>query len=193
MYQVVSIEDDLQIAELLSFVLRHPKITIHTAHDGAAGLAMVRAVKPDLVLMDLMMPIMSGWEVYDAIRSDVALCKIPIIIVSVATVNHDRKRVLAESPIDDYFAKPFDARLLRGAIERMLDTSLWDLKPKPLRATGELEPDTVALMEAVARPPTTGPLPKVDTADKVGADQPTKPPVSEAQSAPHGTTDNQGT
>ena len=190
MYQVVSIEDDPQIAELLSFVLHHPQIAIHTAHDGAVGLALVRSIKPDLVLMDLMMPVMSGWEVYDTMRADVALREIPIIIVSVASVEHERKQVFATSPIDEYFAKPFDARLLRGAIQRMLDASLWNLEPKPVRATGELKPDTAALMEAAARLPTTGPLPKVEPKDMAGSDQPTTPPSTEAKLSQQRKTDS---
>lgn len=209
MYQVVSIEDDPQIAELLSFVLRHPKLTVHTAHDGAAGLALIRTFKPNLVLMDLMMPVMDGWEVYDRMRSDPALCHTPIIIVSVKPITHQRKQVFAQSTIDSYFTKPFDARLLRGAIERMLNVSLWELN-LPQRAAGEF--DTTALAQQLQQAPlnikpstasessATGPQPpKIQTPanttpsatvpDKAETDQPPAPPAATPNAQPQGKTE----
>jgi DNA-binding response OmpR family regulator len=126
-YQVITVEDDAPVAELLAFVLQHDAISVFTAHDGVTGLEMIRSIEPDLVLLDVMIPDMDGWQVYDAMRADAALSATPVIMVSVVPEDPERARVFARSDIDTYFAKPFDARLLRGEIERMLGVTLWDM------------------------------------------------------------------
>lgn len=140
-YQVVAIEDDAPVAELLEFVLQHDAISVLTAHDGVTGLELIRSVKPDLVLLDVMIPDIDGWQVYDAMRADAALSATPVIMISVLPENPARRRTFAQSEIDTYYTKPFDARRLRGEIERMLGVTLWHM-PNSARAgeAGELAP-----------------------------------------------------
>ncbi|MBN1565115.1 MAG: response regulator [Anaerolineae bacterium] len=128
-YKIVSVEDDAQIAELLQFVLQHDDLKVHFAHDGVTGLKLIRSMRPDLILLDVMLPELSGWEIYDTIRAEEALRQVPVIMVSVMAENRDRKAVFAHSPIDSYFTKPFDTRRLRVEIERMLGVRLWDMPP----------------------------------------------------------------
>ena len=107
-YKVVSVEDDSQIAELMCLVLSHAEIEVFTAHDGPEGLALIRSAKPDLVILDVMMPEMNGWAVFDTIRADEDLKTTPVIMVSVMPETSKRKREFAQSAIDCYFTKPFD-------------------------------------------------------------------------------------
>lgn len=125
-YNVVSIEDEHEIVELLRVVLRHPEINVYPAENGEAGLALLRQIRPDLVILDIMMPGMDGWAVYDTIRSDPDLCDLPVIILSVLQERIERKRAFASSDIDVYVTKPFDTVRLRGEIGRLLGRDdLW--------------------------------------------------------------------
>jgi two-component system response regulator VicR len=130
-YKIVSVEDDPQIAELLQFVLQHDNLKVDFAHDGVTGLKLIRRIQPDLILLDVMLPEMNGWQVYDAIRADERLRPIPVIMVSVLSEIRERKEAFAASTIDSYFTKPFDTRRLRGEIEQMLGATLWDMPPLP--------------------------------------------------------------
>ena len=125
--KIVTIEDDAEIAELLCVVLQHPDIAVSTADTGREGLDMVRELRPDLVLLDVMMPGgMNGWEVYDTIRADESLQQIPILMLSVDREAPERRRAFARSEIDSYMTKPFDALRLRREIARMLGREgLW--------------------------------------------------------------------
>ncbi len=126
-YNVVSIEDEDEIVELLRVVLRHPEIQVHPANSGPAGLALLRQIKPDLIMLDIMMPGMDGWAVYNTIRSDPELCHLPVIILSVLQETPERRRAFASSDIDLYVTKPFDTVSLRREIRRMLGRDdLWE-------------------------------------------------------------------
>lgn len=126
MYRVVVIDDHQEISQLLTIVLRHPDIELYTAQDGYEGLRLIREVRPHLVVLDVMMPGMNGWQVYDAVRADPALQQTPIIMVTVVPQPGNRRQQFADSPIDRYYTKPFDTLQLRHDIERMLGgASLW--------------------------------------------------------------------
>jgi len=125
-YRVVLVEDETAIVDLLRIVLAHPRIELHTAQDGPNGLALIRRVKPDLVMLDVMIPDMDGWEVYDAMRADPSFEQTPVIMISVIHERPERRKALARSTIDLYVTKPFDALRLRGEITRMLGgQELW--------------------------------------------------------------------
>ena len=132
-YTIVSVENDPQTAELLQIVLRRNELQVHFAHDGVSGLKLIRAIQPDLILLDVMLPEMNGWEIYDAIRADSALQQTPVIMVSVIAEVRERKQAFTSSEIDSYFTKPFDIRLLRVEIERVLDVTLWNMPDLPPR------------------------------------------------------------
>ncbi len=126
-YHIVAVDDHFEITELLAIVLRHPEIVLHLAYDGEEGLALIRKVQPDLILLDVMMPRLDGWEVYDLLRADPQFSETPIIMLTVVPEEAERKRQLAGSAIDFYVTKPFDTVHLRRRIERLLGgVSLWD-------------------------------------------------------------------
>ncbi|NLX10642.1 MAG: response regulator [Chloroflexi bacterium] len=129
---VVAIEDEPEIAELLRIVLASPEIKLHTADNGTEGLALIRAVRPNLVMLDIMLPgQMNGWQVYDAMRADETIRQTPAIMLSVLREEPARHRAFADSAIDVYVTKPFDTLGLRREIERLLKRpGLWS-PPRP--------------------------------------------------------------
>jgi two-component system response regulator VicR len=155
-HKVVVIEDEPQVVELLRLILRHAEIEVFTALDGKAGLELIRQTKPDLVMLDIMMPAMNGWDVYDAMRSDAELKFIPVIIESVLPERFDRKVAFTESPIDFYFTKPFDTTRLRREVGRMLgNEEMWP-PPKP-RTPRPLSLAAASDFLSMAQPPTEPP------------------------------------
>ncbi|HEX3051511.1 MAG TPA: response regulator [Aggregatilineaceae bacterium] len=130
--KVVSIEDESEISELLRLVLFSPGIELFSADNGRDGLVLIRQVKPDLVMLDVMLPGgMNGWQVYDTIRGDEELKNTPVIMLTVMRAQPERRLAFTNSPIDLYVTKPFDALQLRREVERLLGgNELWK-PPKP--------------------------------------------------------------
>ena len=155
-HKVVVVEDESQVVELLRLILRHAEIEVFTALDGKTGLELIRRIKPDLVMLDIMMPNMNGWELYDAMRSDAELKFIPVIVESVLPERFEHKVSFAESPIDFYFTKPFDTTRLRREVGRMLgNEEMWP-PPRP-RSPRPLAPTAASDPSSTAQPPTAPP------------------------------------
>lgn len=126
MWHIVSIDDLPEVSELIQISLQHSAITLHQAATGPKGLALIRDVAPALVILDLMLPGMSGWEVYDTIRADEVLAHTPIIILSVLSEKMVHHANFGHDDIDCYIPKPFDVRPFREQVMRMLKApALW--------------------------------------------------------------------
>ncbi len=126
MWSVVSIDDLDEARELIRVSLNHPDITLHLAPDGVAGLALIRELTPDLVLLDLMLPGMDGREVYQTIRADEKLSHIPILILSVLSPNPKRFPEFGPDERLFFVPKPFNVLDLRNQIKTILDDdTLW--------------------------------------------------------------------
>lgn len=117
---MVYIEDDLDIIQLVQLILRPHGFKVFGAAGGKEGLDMVRRVKPDLVLLDLMMPEIDGWDVYKAMKSDSELSRIPVIVITVKSGRSDRMMGLHVYRVDDYISKPFTMQRLLHGIHRVL-------------------------------------------------------------------------
>jgi CheY-like chemotaxis protein len=128
---VLTLEDQPAIADLLSFLLEASELEIKHCDDGAEGLALVKELKPALVIMDVMMPTMDGWQVYDAIRGDEKVKEVPIIMLSVAHQETDRRAAFRGSNIDFYLTKPFDVNTLRRKVQEILGLEIWIKSPPP--------------------------------------------------------------
>ena len=113
---VLIVEDDRNIAELLQMYLEKEGYAVTVAEDGGKGLAKFRAIKPDLVLLDVMMPVMDGWAVCKAIRAD---SQVPIIMLTAKGETDDKVAGL-KSGADDYVTKPFEMKELLARIEAVL-------------------------------------------------------------------------
>ena len=113
---VLVVEDDKNIAELLQMYLEKEGYAVTVAHDGGAGLSKYRAIKPDLVLLDVMMPVMDGWSVCKAIRAEE---QTPIIMLTAKGETDDKVSGL-KAGADDYITKPFEMREVLARIEAVL-------------------------------------------------------------------------
>ena len=116
---VLVVEDDRNIAELLQLYLEKEGYTVAVAHDGGEGVAKFRSVKPDLVLLDVMMPVMNGWEVCKTIREE---AQTPIIMLTAKGETEDKIHGL-RTGADDYITKPFEMREVLARMEAVLRRS----------------------------------------------------------------------
>jgi CheY-like chemotaxis protein len=119
--QVVCIEDDPEMVELIRLILNRRGIEVTGASDGREGLKLVAEKQPDVVLLDLMMPGMDGWEVYQQMKSDPAIQHIPVIVVTAKAQNIDKVLGLHIAKVDDYIAKPFSPQDLMDSVEKILN------------------------------------------------------------------------
>lgn len=116
---VLVVEDDKNIRELLQLYLEKEGYAVTVAGDGGQGLAKFRAIKPDLVLLDVMMPVMDGWAVCKAIRADSTT---PVIMLTAKSETDDKIAGL-RSGADDYITKPFEMREVLARIEAVMRRS----------------------------------------------------------------------
>lgn len=114
------IEDDSNIRELLRLYLEQEGYAIESAADGAEGLRVFKRIHPDLVLLDVMMPNMDGWQVIKEIR---AASKTPVIMLTAKSETFDKVSGL-ELGADDYIAKPFEMREVIARIHAVMRLSL---------------------------------------------------------------------
>jgi CheY-like chemotaxis protein len=117
---ILYIDDERPALELISQALKLVGYEIIGVASGKKGLALMRERKPDLVLLDLMMPQISGWEVYQAMKTDTALADVPVIVITARVPSQDRVLVEGLPPVDDYITKPFDVKRLIRAVQRFV-------------------------------------------------------------------------
>jgi DNA-binding response OmpR family regulator len=121
---IVCIEDEPEMIELIRLILGRRGFDVHGASGGKEGLEMVREMLPDLVLLDLMMPEMDGWEVYQQMKADVSTRDIPVIVVTARAQNIDKVLGLHIAKVDDYIAKPFGPQELMDSVEKVFSHKL---------------------------------------------------------------------
>jgi DNA-binding response OmpR family regulator len=141
---VLAIEDDPQIAELIKMLLAAEEVAVFHYSDGAEGYAGILQHKPDLVLLDIMVPGMSGWEIHYRVRQDEQTREIPIIILSVSQPSFEQRIAFKNSKVDFYITKPFEILELRQKINEVLQVKHWRLE-------GTL-PDTVPAARTQIKP-----------------------------------------
>jgi len=117
---ILCIEDEPEMIDLMRLILGRRGFEVKGATGGAEGLRMIREEKPDLVLLDLMMPEMDGWEVYQQIKADEKTKNIPVIVVTAKAQSIDRVLGLHIAKVDDYIAKPFSPQDLMNSVEKVL-------------------------------------------------------------------------
>ena len=116
---VLIVEDDRNISELLQMYLEKEGYAVTTAYDGGQGLQKFRNIQPDLVLLDVMMPVMDGWSVCKAIRVE---SQVPVIMLTAKGETDDKVAGL-RSGADDYITKPFEMKEVLARIEAVLRRS----------------------------------------------------------------------
>ena len=128
---ILVVEDDRKIRELLQLYLEKEGYAVTIAEDGGQGMTKFRAIKPDLVLLDVMMPVMDGWTVCKTIRSE---SNTPVIMLTAKGETDDKVNGL-RSGADDYVTKPFEMRELIARIEAVLrrtENGVAEKKPRRL-------------------------------------------------------------
>ncbi len=117
---VVVVEDDDDFRALVALMLADANLELIPAASGQAGLDAIRAHRPDLVILDLMLPDMSGWDVFIAMRAAPASAGIPVIILSSVGTRHDRSFGLQVAQVHDYVTKPCLPSRLRASVAAAL-------------------------------------------------------------------------
>ena len=118
--RVLCIEDHPEMIELIRLILGRHGFDVEGAVGGREGLKVMRETPPDLVLLDLMMPDVDGWEVYRQLKADERLKEIPVIAVTAKAQNIDRVLGLHIAGMDDFITKPFGPKELIASVERVL-------------------------------------------------------------------------
>lgn len=120
---VVIVEDEQEMIDLIQLILSRRGFDVIGANGGAKGLEAIRQHQPDLVLLDLMMPEMDGWQVYQQLKADDDTASIPVIVVTAKAQNIDKVLGLHIAKVDDYIPKPFSLEELVERIEKVLKRS----------------------------------------------------------------------
>jgi CheY-like chemotaxis protein len=119
MPKILLVEDNEMNRDMLSRRLVRARYEVIIAEDGARGVAMATSDRPDLILMDMSLPVIDGWEATRRIKATPELRKIPIIALTAHAMATDREKAL-EAGCDDYDTKPIELQRLLGKIETLL-------------------------------------------------------------------------
>lgn len=117
--RVLLIEDNEANRHLATFLLEKSGCEVHYAQDGARGLALSDSVRPDLIVLDIQMPEMDGYEVAARLRAREATTRIPILVVTSYAQAGDRQRALSIG-VSDYLEKPFEPEDFLARVNRLL-------------------------------------------------------------------------
>jgi DNA-binding response OmpR family regulator len=120
MAKIVVADDDVDVRMLVALKLRHSGYDVVDVGDGAAAVEACRNERPDLVVLDLMMPVMSGLEACRAIKAEPELADIPVVLLTARAQNTDVDAGLAVGA-DAYVTKPFSPKELAARVESLLE------------------------------------------------------------------------
>lgn len=119
--RVVCVEDEPEMIDLIRLILGRKGYEVVGAHGGKVAVQIIQDQQPALVLLDLMMPDMDGWEVYQQLKADVNLQHIPVIVVTAKAQSIDKVLGLHIAKVDDYISKPFSPQELLDSVEQVLE------------------------------------------------------------------------
>ncbi len=118
--RVVCVEDEPAMIDLIRLILGRKGYNVIGAAGGREGLDIIQREKPDVVLLDLMMPDMDGWEVYQKMKANDSTKDIPVIVVTAKAQSIDKVLGLHIAKVDDYITKPFGPQDLLDSVEKVL-------------------------------------------------------------------------
>ena len=118
--RVIYFEDEQDMVELVRLVLGREGYKVEGAFEGKAGLISVKENLPDIVLLDLMMPDMDGWEIFRELKNDEATKNVPIIIITAKAQSVDKVLGVEIAQVDDYISKPFSPGELVERVEKVI-------------------------------------------------------------------------
>jgi CheY-like chemotaxis protein len=147
-YTILYIEDETAIIELAHDILEHPDVKLISTSEVEEGLVRLRELKPDLLLLDVLMPARDGWSIYNEVRENSEFRSLPIIMLTGQLHRYRVMKQFASSQIDAYITKPFDVSTVRNEIEKMLGVAIWSKKPS----------ETTAIVPVSESPARSGPV-----------------------------------
>ncbi len=118
---IVYVEDDEEMIDLVKLILERKGYQVSGASGGQEGWELIKSQLPDLVLLDLMMPDVDGWEVYQMMRDEETTKDIPVIVITAKAQNIDRVLGLHIAKVEDYITKPFKPEDLVESVEKFLE------------------------------------------------------------------------
>jgi two-component system cell cycle response regulator DivK len=128
MTKVLLVEDNEMNRDMLSRRLIRRGFQVVFAMDGQQGIDFARSERPDIILMDMSLPIIDGWEATRRVKADATTRSVPVIGLTAHAMSGDREKAI-EAGCDDYDTKPVELDRLIGKIDRLLGTA----KEEPLR------------------------------------------------------------
>ncbi|HEY3931526.1 MAG TPA: response regulator transcription factor [Verrucomicrobiae bacterium] len=135
--KILVVDDEPEAVELVEFNLKQSGYVVATAADGSEALKKARSQSPDLIVLDVMLPEMDGFEICKSLRLDSTTAKIPIIMLTAKAAEIDRVLGL-ELGADDYLTKPFSPRELLLRIKKLLSRGTTGEKPRDQLRFGDL-------------------------------------------------------
>ena len=118
--RILSIEDDPEMSGLIQLIFERKGHRVIGARRGELGLELIKSLKPDVLLLDLMLPDIDGWDLYYQMKNDKELAKVPIIIVSARSEEQDAASGLRVVDNDRFIQKPFEVKELIETVTNML-------------------------------------------------------------------------
>lgn len=144
--RVLLVEDDRDLVDFLQHMLESEKYQVAVAMDGEEALRKARAERPDVILLDVLLPKMHGFEVCQRLRQDPGTCLIPIIMVTSLTAIKDRLTGF-KLGADEYISKPFEPIELLARVERLIERTRLNIASNPLTGL----PGALAMEEELKR------------------------------------------
>jgi len=135
--KILVVDDEPEAVELVEFNLKQAGYAVTTADDGAEALKKARAQIPDLIVLDVMLPEMDGFEICKTLRLDPATARVPILMLTAKAAEIDRVLGL-ELGADDYLTKPFSPRELLLRIKKIIARGQIEEKPSDQMRFGDL-------------------------------------------------------
>ena len=132
MKKILIVDDEQDIVESLKFVLENSEYTCYCAYNGEDGLKLAREIVPDLIILDVMMPKIDGWEVCREIRQ---YSKVPIIMLTAKSDERDELQGF-QLGVDEYISKPFSPKILVARVEAILRRTVGLGETEQLEAGG---------------------------------------------------------
>ena len=118
--RIIYFEDDKDMVELVRIILGREGYQVEGIAEGQAGIKAVQQNSPDVILLDLMLPDMDGWEIFRQLKHDELTADIPVIVITAKAQSIDKVLGLEIAKVDDYISKPFRPNELVDRVEEVL-------------------------------------------------------------------------
>lgn len=119
--KIIYIDDDIEMIYLIKMILERKGYEIISINDGLESVEIIKKEQPDLVMLDLMMPNIDGWDIYHQLKSNEITSEIPVIIISAKAQPIDKVLGLQIAKVNNYISKPFRPQELIDSIENILN------------------------------------------------------------------------